>query len=292
MAYLNLIIIGLFVLSLGLSYGNQHWGSPLCAIFIRWNRWILFSLVVGMIALQFEFTQRPYWLVTLCAFLVWFLVETTYNWIAIGVLSKSSIPLFPTFEGSNETEKWPASRHSLALKESIRSEGFERTSVLSARLGEGVFIHSSIYEDASKKIRLQLLFVPVKQTVISVCCILSSINDKGERIITDNIFLPFGGFYPENWHLVRKPYMRKFSSLLGLHKKRIQSTTASAISWDQEPIDDLREQYRLLQKINAERGFLLPLSARDAHGRITSEGRYRIWKEIWMLSYLGLPVRY
>jgi hypothetical protein len=25
---------------------------------------------------------------------------------------------------------------------------------------------------------------------------------------------------------------------------------------------------------------------------MTFEGRYRVWKEVWMLNYLGLPRRY
>lgn len=292
MAYLNIIIIGLFALSLGLSYGNQHWGSPLCAVFVRWNRWILFSLVAGMIGIQFELTHRPYWLIVLITFLIWFLVETTYNWVAIGILSKSTIPLFPSFEADEGGEKWPTSNRFLALKESMREEGFERICALRARLGEGTYINSSIYEDEKKQIRVQLLFIPVKPNVLSVCCTLSSLNEKGERIITDNVFLPFGGYYPENWHLLRKPCQRRFSKLLSLHRKRIDSMLPSLLSWDNDPLTDLREQYQLLQKTNTERGFLLPSNVRETHGRITSEGRYRIWKEIWLLSYFGISVSY
>ena len=292
MTYLNIIIIGLFALSLGLSYGNKYWGSPLCAVFIRWNRWVLFSLVTGMMAIQFELTQRPYWLIVLSTFLIWFLLETTYNWVAIGVLSKSTIPLFPSFKENKDGEKWPTSRRLLTLKESIRKEGFERVYALRARLGEGTYINSSIYEDKKKQIRLQLLFVPIKPNVASVCCTLSSLNEKGERIITDNVFLPFRGFYPDHWHLVRKPYQRRFSKLLNLHRKRMNSMDSFLVSWDSDALSDLREQYKLLQKTNTERGFLSPLNIRETHGRITSEGRYRIWKEIWLLSYFGISVRY
>jgi len=47
-----------------------------------------------------------------------------------------------------------------------------------------------------------------------------------------------------------------------------------------------------LDRVNTELGFLNPQSAREDHGKISNEGRYRIWKEIWMLKYLGRAARY
>ena len=35
-----------------------------------------------------------------------------------------------------------------------------------------------------------------------------------------------------------------------------------------------------------------PQGAREENGKITYEGRYRVWKEIWMLNYLGRSARY
>ena len=44
--------------------------------------------------------------------------------------------------------------------------------------------------------------------------------------------------------------------------------------------------------MNTELGFLNPQGAREDHGKISNEGRYRVWKEIWMLNYLGRAARY
>ena len=41
-----------------------------------------------------------------------------------------------------------------------------------------------------------------------------------------------------------------------------------------------------------ELGFLHPHPEREDFGKITHEGRYRVWKEIWMLNYLGRSARY
>ena len=47
-----------------------------------------------------------------------------------------------------------------------------------------------------------------------------------------------------------------------------------------------------LRSLNTELGFLYPHAKRDDLGKFTQEGRYRVWKEIWMLNYLGRSARY
>jgi hypothetical protein len=55
---------------------------------------------------------------------------------------------------------------------------------------------------------------------------------------------------------------------------------------------DLNATQHELDLINTELGFLHPHNQRDDFGKITQEGRYRVWKEIWMLNYLGRSSRY
>ena len=38
--------------------------------------------------------------------------------------------------------------------------------------------------------------------------------------------------------------------------------------------------------------FLYPHHEREEHGKMTVEARYRVWKESWLLNYLGLSSRY
>ena len=47
-----------------------------------------------------------------------------------------------------------------------------------------------------------------------------------------------------------------------------------------------------MERINTELGYLLPHADREEYGKITPEGRFRIWKEAWLLDYLGIASRY
>ena len=67
---------------------------------------------------------------------------------------------------------------------------------------------------------------------------------------------------------------------------------SAAVPWTSEPLDDLNAQQTDLERINTELGFLLPHAEHEEHGRISHEGRYRVWKEMLSLSYLGRAARY
>ena len=49
---------------------------------------------------------------------------------------------------------------------------------------------------------------------------------------------------------------------------------------------------QMLDRLNTELGFLYPHHEREDLGKITQEGRYRVWKEIWTLNYLGRSAKY
>jgi len=55
---------------------------------------------------------------------------------------------------------------------------------------------------------------------------------------------------------------------------------------------DINAAQNELDRLNTELGFLVPHAEREEQGKITHEGRYRVWKEIWMLDYLGRSSRY
>jgi hypothetical protein len=65
-----------------------------------------------------------------------------------------------------------------------------------------------------------------------------------------------------------------------------------ALAWDISPIDDINQQQQQMEMINTELGYLLPHAEREEYGKITPEGRFRIWKEAWLLDYLGIAGRY
>ena len=304
----NLLLLA-FVTVL-LTYGSFRTASPIMAIFSRWAIWILFSFSIAYIAqrLEFDWSQRPFWVLALSAFLLWFLLETGYNWLAISVLSKSQLPFFPKFRINKDGDEWPNQKRFIQLRDMLRKYDFEKIEALKAEIDEGILLRSTIYQSADKTTRVQILFIPQRGGNVSECFTISSlakdiggeekkpIKDDSEiiccRYVTDNFFLPFGGFYPDSWRLERKPWTRSLPALLRRHQQRIKAVVDNLIPWDDSPLDDLNVQQRLIERINTDLGFLFPSNLHEDYGKITWEGRYRVWKELWLLNYLGIAQEY
>ena len=125
-----------------------------------------------------------------------------------------------------------------------------------------------------------------------MCASMASRTAGGIRHVTDNLYLPFAGFYPENWLVDRSPWRRSLPTLLKRHRARLKNETETLLEWDTEPLADLNAQQHALEQVNTELGFLFPHHERDEHGKMTVEARYRVWKEVWLLNYLGVSARY
>ncbi len=268
-------------------YIDRFSTSPIVAIFNRWLRWITLSLGLAYITYLLELTTRPFWVLAICGFLAWFLLETMYNWLAIAALSKSPVPLFPKFEINESGDEWPAQKRFIGLREWLREEGFQRIMALRAEIVESIILRLSIYQNADKTIRLQIMFLPHRSGNVSVCHILSSQARDGMRVITDNYFLPFGGFYPESWQVDRNPWTRSLDKLLQRHTQRLEASDEKFLPWEDDPLIDMNDEQRILERINTDLGILFPRHLHEDHGKITSQGRYRFWKEIWLLNYFG-----
>ena len=286
------VIVGFFVISLLLHLLNSRVLLPAVTIAIRWVRWVLFSLVVAYLADQLHWTDRPIWSVAVLGFLGWFLVESVYHWLAIRALSLSPLPLFPRFVVNTSGEEWPTQRRLFAVREWLRHEKFHLVQSLKSEIAPGVFIRLSVYQDATDRIRLQVSFIPQPGGVIALCYSLSSCTQDEVRYVTDNLHLPFGGFYPENWLVERRPWARSLARLVARHRQRIARSKAAMQAWTTDPLADLNRQQGQLEKVNTELGFLHRHQDRDEFGKISTEGCYRVWKEIWMLNYLGRAVAY
>ncbi len=285
-------LLVLILVTLAFTYASIHYASPILAIFSRWSRWLLFAFTFAYLAGYFGSSTRPFWVLTLSAFLLWFVFETGYYWLAISHLSRSYQPLFPDFRTNSAGDEWPNQSHFITLREWLRSQGFSPLIALKAELEQNFSLRASIYQSSDNIIRLQILFVPQRSGNVSVCYILSSIAGDGSRLITDNFFLPYGGFYPEQWYIERKPWNRSPQRLLKRHRRRMVKFGGAFNSWDDDPLDDINAQQRHLERINIELGFLFPRELHEKHGKITWEGRYRVWKELWLLNYLGIAQSY
>lgn len=277
---------------LALFYLNQRLASPMLAIGIRWMRWLLFSLFAAYAGARLELIDRPFPVLAATAFLGWFLAESVFNWLRVSAISLSPLPLFPKFVINTSGEEWPTQKRLLKVREWLRANRFAPVQALKAEVGGGIWLRVSIYQSHDATMRLQVAFLPQETGAITVCYNLSSQTADGLRYVTDNYYLPFGGFYPENWLVERTPWRRRLQGLVHRHRQRFAATGKAVVPWDTEPLADLNQQQQHLEQVNTELGFLLPHADREEFGKITPEGRFRVWKEAFLLNYLGIASRY
>lgn len=286
-ALLTAIILSLVLLQL-----NQRQGLTALSIINRWLRWFIFAFGGAAIVEDMGWTDRPYPVLVAAFFLVWFLLETVYNWLAIHALSVSPMPLFPRFSANQNGEEWPTVERFIKLREWLRANGFKQVQALKAEVSSSHFLRVCVYQDTDAGVRLQITFLPQGNEVMAACFSLSTNTVSGCRYVTDNMHIPFGGFYPDNWLLSRHPWRRSLAGLVKTHRERLARGNEQIVPWTSDPLTDLNGQQRELEKINTELGFLFPQAEREEFGKISHEGRYRVWKEYWLLSYFGKSVQY
>lgn len=280
------------VVALVLMQINQRLASPLLAIVDRWLRWIVFSFGAAQVCVDFDLINRPYWVLVVVACLTWFLGETLLTWLRIHALSVSPLPLFPRYVLNQGGDEWPTQPRLLKVRDWLRAQDFKQVQALKAEVGGGIYLRVSVYESADATVRVQITFVPQANGTITVCYALTSLTADGTRYVTDNVYVPFAGFYPEEWFVERSPWCRALPKLLKRHRARLQRAGAELVPFTTDPLTDFNASQSELDRLNTELGFLHPHGEREELGKITHEGRYRVWKEFWMLNYLGRSLRY
>src|SRR4051812_17569109 len=230
------LIVVAIIVSLVLAQVNQRAASPLVSILDRWLRWFVFAFGAAQMSHDFQLIDRPYWVLVVVFFIVWFLGETLYNWLAISALSVSPLPLFPRYTVNQSGEEWPVQPRLLRVREWLRSEGFRQTQALKAEVGGGVYLRVSVYQNPEATIRVQVTFIPQPSGVLSVCYAVSSLTAEGSRYVTDNLYIPFAGFYPETWFVERAPWRRSLPRLLARHRARLARAKAQPIPFETDPI--------------------------------------------------------
>jgi len=288
--WLQGLILALALLSLLCTWWAGRTASPVVAILGRWVRWVFIACFLAGLVNWFGWTGYSFPVLLAVALLAWFLVETLYNWLAISALSKSDLPLFPKFEENDRGDEWPSEPRFIQLKEWLRKTGFQRRQALLSLLGEQVLMRVSVFENADQSERLHILFIPNARGHTTTCCTFFSTTVSEALIVTDNVFLPFGGFYPEHWEVERRPWTRSPEKLLLRHRARIDAKAESLQPFSDSPLDDINANQRLVEQLNRELGFLHSPQAEEDHGRLTPAGKARLWQELWTLAYLGLPL--
>ncbi len=286
------LILAAILASLIMAQVNQRVASPLLSIADRWLRWFVFAFGAAQVCQDFEFVDRPYWAMVIFFFLLWFLGETLLNWLSIHALSVSPLPLFPRYVANQGGDEWPTQRRALELRDWLRAQGFKQAQAMKAEIGGGIYLRVSVYQNADATIRVQVTFIPQASGAVTICFAVTSLTADDSRYVTDNLYVPFAGFYPEHWFVERVPLCRSIARLLARHAERLAAAGETAVPFTVDPMSDVNQSQGELDRLNTEMGFLHSQQDRDDLGKITHEGRYRVWKEIWMLNYLGRAAKY
>ena len=281
---------GLAALAIILSWAGTQREMPVLILVNRWLRWLLFAGIFAYMMRAFELSLRTDLVHLVTGFLLWLLLETGYNWVAINALSRSDIPLFPKFKANQDGDEWPTAARFDRIKNWLERKDFKRLAVLKSELFENMLLRTSIYESVDQSTRLQILFVPKRKDRSAAYYTLCTKGREDSRLITDNHSLPFGGYYPESWNFVRKPLVGSLEHLFQIHKKRLKEAKFEPVPFEDEPLEELNHQQHMLEHLNTRCGFLNPLQYREEDGRLTYDGRYRLWKEMWLLAYFGKSV--
>ncbi len=285
-----LLITGLLMILL--IWWGQKSTSLIATVCARWMRWIFASLAIAHFSQALVFPAYPEWILVTSGALLWFLLETSYNYLVVNALSRSGLPLFPRFQESDSQESWPAGKPFIRLRDAIRQRGFSRAQTLVSKIGGQTLIRLVVFRDEAGTTQLSVFILTTSPARLGVALSLHSETVSGRRLITDNVSLPFGGFYPPDWALERHPFRRNLENLYNRHRSRIDAQGEELVPLEASPLERLNEDQSRLEKLNRELGFLNDHAAEEEQGKISPEGRYRVWKEIWTLGYLGRPRHY
>ncbi len=280
------------VVALVFLWLRQRLDSVLAGVLSRWARWVLAGTAFGWALHTFVYPDFDPFLLWLVGLLFWFVLDTTYNFLAIKALSRSGLPLFPRFEENEGQDIWPNEPRFLRLRDTLRRHHFERRKTLTATVAEGITLRLAVFANNERTVLLSVYLLPVARTRLSAFIALQSETTGGHRIVTDNISIPFGGFYPDNWSVERRPLTRSFKTLLDRHLARADARGEALAPIEEDPLERLNADQKALEKLNRDLGFLaMPGDAEDEE-TISPAGRYRVWKEAWMLGYFARPLRY
>lgn len=278
-----LLLPAAFVFCHLFTRGRQSLGMQVVR---RWFGFAALSCLCGYLLFKSGWLDRSLAVCVGVSALFLIFLETAYQWMLVRALSRSEWPLFPRFESIGTRGGWPVDRKILRIKERLESLGYRPIDILEAAIFPEFVVRMYVMENSAKTVRMQLLCLPRGRRTPSCFLSFVSVDAEGVRRITDNIAVPFGGYYPSNWRLERRPWVESPAILETVHRRGIDKNGFSPAPLELDPEEDVNASQNLLESVNRESGFLRSRHE-DSLDRISSDGRYRIWKEILLVNYLG-----
>ena len=261
---------------------------PFLRIALRWLRWALVSIGFCFALVYFELSARPFWVHFITGAALWFFVETSYNWLVIRVLSSSDQSLFPQYKDNRQGTDYPADIKFIHTRDWLSNQGFNKLSALTAEIVEGYQLKTFTYQSDDCCTRIQIYYVPSARSGIKEYFSIISRDENGFLWLSENLAHPFGGYYPCSWKVIRSPLSGSIHSLLKKHKLNVSQSSAKLVPFLSTVLEEVNSMQTELRNFNLKAGFLTPQN----ECKISQEGLYRIWKEMWLIAYLGCTIKY
>lgn len=289
-SFAGYLVVGLSAAMIAASLRLRQAPAFPLVLLNRWLRWALFGFGVAYLLREWGGSERPYWALAPGAMLGWILVESVYTWMAVRALSLSAIPVYPDYRETSGEVKWPVAKAYVRVKDEIRDLGFRPEAHLAADLGGSLSMGSILYFNEDRTVRLQAIFAPRANGRPALFLVFACAAGES-RWITDNVWLPFGGVFPASWSVDRRPFLFSAAKLFRRHQANLARWKAEPEPFEDDASDVLNDEQDTLDRVGTDRGILVPRGQRPEFGKLTGDGRYRIWKQILLLNYLGLVGR-
>ena len=260
---------------------------PFLRIALRWMYWASISSLFSFALVYFELSSRPFWLHFITGAALWFFFETSYNWLAIRVLSSNDQSIFPQYKDNHQGTVYPADRKFIRTRDWLSNQGFNKLTALTAEIFEGYQLKTFTYQSEDRCTRIQIYYVPSTRSGIKEYFSIISRDEDGFLWLSENLTYPFGGYYPCHWRVTRSPLSGSIHSLLKKHKLNVSQSNAKLVPFVSTVLEEVNSMQTELKNFNQKAGYLTPQN----EFKISQEGRYRIWKEMWLIAYLGCTIQ-
>lgn len=281
---LEVFLIGLLALGgLLFVWGGRQW-SPVVSVLNRWVSLMTFACCVAYWDQLVDWSGRPAWVMLALAVLGWFFCESLLLWVFLGRLSFSSVPLFPRFRLLAHTDGMPIHEGFSRAQAQLESMGYTFLESMALPLNDTFSVWSRVFEKDCR--RVQLLLMPRSRGRFQLHVAVHGLGADGVRYTLDNLYLPNVAASPKDQVCLRRPWARGMRKLIKRHEA-LMAEAGGCQAFTYPPCEDLNRAQAQQEAYNAQGGLLRPSHVHSEHGRITPEGRYRIWKGLFWLHYFG-----
>lgn len=283
--YTAIYILAFFLVIFNFKRTLKFW-----PIFALLNRWILllFFTLLGWSLFDTLGWSKPNILVFIICFLGFlFLIGMILSWFRIKNNNYSS--LLPNSSPISPQKSWPIDFFFIRNKGEIEKAGFYRVENVAMDINNNEFARVIVFQNKSKTVQLKYIFLIRFGHIFSLAYSFLSETSSG-YYITENVPIPFFGSYPKSWSVKKHLLCHSWKILYRLHKKHLAQKKQRALRIKKAPLDQLKEQKRILLAYNYDKGFINNYHLWGDEGFLTEKGCYTLWLNTFLCNYFGISL--